>query len=158
LPLVEFTSTNALDLANGNATITPAAKGGKASFADLDITVPGHTFTDLIFDLQMLNAHSPTGESLTVTAWDGSTLERTFTYTTLAHDADIHFTVADASGLTAVDLSSPTGMKEAKHFDVSGVAAIPETSTWSMMLLGLAGLGYAASRGARKQTVSISEA
>jgi hypothetical protein len=32
LPLVEFTSTNDLDLANGNATITPAAKGGKASF------------------------------------------------------------------------------------------------------------------------------
>ena len=91
-------------------------------------------------------------------AWDGSTLERSFTYTMLAHDADIHFIVADASGLTAVDLSSPTGMKEAKHFDVSGVAAIPETSTWSMMLLGLAGLGYAACRGARKQTVSIIEA
>jgi hypothetical protein len=158
LPLVEFTSTNALDLANGNATITPAAKGGKASFADLDITVPGHTFTDLIFDVQMLNAFSPTGESLTVSAWDGSTQERTFTYTTLAHDADIHFVVFDASGLTAVDLSSPTGMKEAKHFDVSGVAAIPEISTWSMMLLGFAGLGYAALRGGRKQTASVIEA
>jgi hypothetical protein len=158
LPLVEFTSTNALDLANGNATITPAAKGGKASFADLDITVPGHTFTDLIFDVQMLNAFSPTGESLTVSAWDGSTQERTFTYTTLAHDADIHFVVFDASGLTAVDLSSPTGLKQAKHFDVSGVAAIPEISTWSMMLLGFAGLGYAALRGGRKQTASVIEA
>ena len=122
LPLVEFTSTNALDLKNGNATITPAATGGKASFADLDITIPGHTFTDLIFDVQMLNAFSPTGETLTVSAWDGSTLERTFTYTTLAHDADIDFIVADASDLTAVDLSSPTGMKQAKHFDVSGVS------------------------------------
>ena len=146
---------NALDLANGNATITPAAKGGKASFADLDITIPGHRLTDLIFDVQMLNAHSPTGESLTVDAWFGTTLERTFTYDMLAHDADIHFIVADASGLTAVDLSSPTGLKQAKHFDVSGVAAIPETSTWSMMLLGLAGLGYAAWRGGRKGPVSI---
>jgi hypothetical protein len=158
LPLVEFMSTNALDLANGNATITPAAKGGKASFGNLDITVPGHTFTDLIFDVQMLNAFSPTGETLTVSALDGSTLERTFTYTTLAHDADIHFIVADASGLTAVDLSSPTGLKQAKHFDVSGVAAIPEISTWSMMLLGFAGLGYAALRGGRKQTASVIEA
>jgi hypothetical protein len=151
LPLVEFTSTNALDLANGNATITPAAKGGKASFANLDITIPGHTFTDLIFDVQMLNAHSTTGETLTLTTWDGSTLERSFTFTTLTHDADIHLTVFDASGLTAVDLSSPTGMKEAKHFDVSGVEAIPETSTWSMMLIGLACLGYAAMRGGRKE-------
>jgi hypothetical protein len=158
LPLVEFMSTNALDLANGNATITPAAKGGKASFANLDITIPGHTFTDLIFDVQMLNAFSSTGESLTVSAWDGSTLERTFTYDTLAHDADINFIVADASGLTAVDLSSPTGLKQAKHFDVSGVDAIPESSTWSMMLLGFAGLGYAAWRGGRKQTASIIEA
>ena len=137
---------------------SPSAKGGKASFADLDITVPGNTFTDLIFDLQMLNAFSPTGETLTVTAWDGSTLERSVTFTTLAHDADIHFIVADASGLTAVDLSSPTGLKQAKHFDVSGVAAIPEISTWSMMLLGFAGLGYAASRGGRKQTASVIEA
>jgi hypothetical protein len=155
LPLVEFTSTNDLDLKNGNATITPAATGGKASFADLDITVPGHTFTDLIFDVQMLNAFSPTGETLKVTAWDGSTLERGFTYTTLAHDANIDFIVADASGLTAVDLSSPTGMKQAKHFDVSGVAAIPETSTWSMILLGFAGLGYAALRGGRRGPVSV---
>ena len=49
-------------------------------------------------------------------------------------------------------------MKEAKHFDVSGVAAIPEISTWSMMLLGFAGLGYAALRGGRKQTASVIEA
>jgi hypothetical protein len=79
-----------------------------------------------------------------VSAWDGTTLERTYTYNTLAHDADIHFIVADTSGLTAVDLSSTSGIKEAKHFDVSGVAAIPEISTWSMLLLGVAGIGYAA--------------
>ena len=36
--------------------------------------------------------------------------------------------------------------------------AVPETSTWAMMLLGIAGLGYAAWRGGRKQTVSIVEA
>jgi hypothetical protein len=35
---------------------------------------------------------------------------------------------------------------------------IPETSTWAMMLLGFAGLGYAAWRGRRKGGVSIIEA
>ena len=36
--------------------------------------------------------------------------------------------------------------------------AIPEPSTWAMMLLGFAGLGYAAWRGGRKGSVSIIEA
>ena len=35
---------------------------------------------------------------------------------------------------------------------------VPETSTWGMMLLGFAGLGYAAWRGGRKGSVSIIEA
>ena len=36
--------------------------------------------------------------------------------------------------------------------------AVPEPSTWAMMLLGFAGLGYAAWRGGRKGGVSIIEA
>jgi hypothetical protein len=141
-PIVEFTSTTALDFASGNATIKPEG----TFFPSLTLSIPGHSFTDLLFDLQLLNTGSSSGENLTVNAWDGTALERTFTYSTLAHDADVNFTVADASGLTAVSLSSTSGIKEAKHFDVSGVAAIPETSTWSLMMLGFAGLGYAAFR------------
>ena len=145
-PIVEFTSTAALDFANGNATIKPEG----TFFPTLTISIPGHSFTDLLFDLQLLKTDSPLGENLTVNAWGGTTLERTFTYGTLAHDAVINFTVADASGLTAVSLSSTSGIKEAKHFDVSGVDPIPESSTWALMMLGFAGLGYAAIRRGRK--------
>ena len=34
-------------------------------------------------------------------------------------------------------------------------SAVPESSTWAMMLLGFAGIGFAASRKARKKSVAI---
>jgi hypothetical protein len=153
LPLVEFTSTADLDLSRGSATIDPAAKTGFTSFPNLDITIPGHKFTDLLFTLEMVDT-GVTPEVLTLTAWFGSTKERTLSYLGLPHDAAIDFTVADAAGLTAVDLSTTTGIKEAKHFDVSGVAAIPEPSTWALMVVGFAGLGYTAFRRGRVSRMS----
>lgn len=158
--VMEFTSTDALDLASGNATITPAAKGGAASFGNLDISVPGFSFTDLVFGLQLLNTRNTGGEDLTVTAWSGTTLERSFTYDSsssngLPNDALITFTITDASGLTAVDLSSTTGIKEAKGFDASGLMVVPETSTWAMMLAGLLGLGFAGYRRSRGPRLEI---
>ena len=41
---------------------------------------------------------------------------------------------------------------------VDGTPAVPELSTWAMMLIGFAGLGYAAWRGGRNGRVSIIEA
>jgi PEP-CTERM motif len=159
-PLMEFTSTASLDFANGFATIDGNAK--PSNFPNLDITIPGHIFTDLIFDLQLAGPPTvPSGtQSLTLTAWFGSTMERTFTYTAgvLPHDSDVGFTVADAAGLTALDLSSTTGIKEVKHIEVSGVSAIPEPSTWALMLVGFAGLGYAAYRRGEKPSLGAAMA
>jgi hypothetical protein len=140
---VQFTSSVALDLSAGNSTIIPAAHGPLASLPSLDFTIPGHTFTDFLFHLQMVNT-AP--ENLTVDAWSGTTVERTFTYTGLPHDADLSFIISDPAGLTAIDLSSTTGIKQGKMFAVSGVSAVPEPSTWAMMVFGLVGLGLAALR------------
>jgi PEP-CTERM motif len=156
LPAVQFTSDSSLDFANGFATITPSAKGGKASFGDLEFTIPGHTFTDLVFDLQMLKAATT---DLTIEAIDGTTLVQSFDLTGLKHDADLNFVLVATGGpLTEISLLSTSGIKEAKHFEVSGVAAIPEPSTWAMMLLGFAGLGYAAYRKARSVRATPSAA
>jgi hypothetical protein len=144
LPVDQFTSDSSLDFANGFATITPSAKGGKASFGDLEFTIPGHTFTDLVFDLQMLKADTT---DLTIEAIDGTTLVQSFDLTGLKHDADLNFVlVATGGALTEISLSSMSGIKEAKHFEVSGIGAIPEPSTWAMLILGFAGLGYASFR------------
>ena len=88
LPAVQFTSDSSLDFADGFATITPSAKGGKASFGDLEFTIPGRTFTDLVFDLQMAKADTT---DLTIEAIDGTTLVQSFDLTGLKHDEDLIF-------------------------------------------------------------------
>jgi hypothetical protein len=147
LPAVQFTSDSSLDFANGFATITPAAKG-KSSFGDLEFTIPGHTFTDLVFDLQMFKADTT---DLTINALDGTTLVKSFDLTGLKHDADLSFILVASGGpLTEIDLLSTSGIKEAKHFEVSGVSGVPEPSTWAMMCIGFAGLGFASLRASQK--------
>ena len=157
LPVDQFTSDSSLDFKNGFATITPSAKGGKASFGDLEFTIPGHTFTDLVFDLQMLKVDTTT--DLTIQAIDGTTLVQSFDLTGLKHDADLNFILVATGGpLTEISLMSTSGIKEAKQFEVSGVAAIPESSTWAMMLLGFASLGFAAYRKAHSARITLSAA
>ena len=165
---VTFTSTAgpstpaaALDFANGAGTIKPHANGNLASFPGLTITTPGHTFTDLLFSVQLVNT---TPLSLTLEALSGSTVEGTVTYPVsgfadLAHDADLRFTVADPAGLTAVELISTSGLKEVKQLDISGFSVgVPEPSTWAMMALGLVGLGLAARRRTGRSRLSATMA
>lgn len=43
-------------------------------------------------------------------------------------------------------------------FATAGVAPVPEPSTWAMMLIGFAGIGYAGYRSARKRSVAAAAA
>jgi PEP-CTERM motif len=96
---------------------------------------------------------------LTIEAIDGTTLVQSFDLTGLKHDADLNFILVATGGpLTEGSLLSGSGIKEAKHFEVSGIAAIPEPSTWAMMLLGFAGLGFAGYRKARSARTALSAA
>ena len=75
------------------------------------------------------------------------------------------FSVAGASPATAVaSLTSPfsiteeftiaSNMTAGQANDTIDVSAVPEASTWAMMVVGFAGLGYAGFRG-RKTSISI---
>lgn len=61
--------------------------------------------------------------------------------------------VSDPAGLTEVELLSTSGLKSVKNFDVSGVS-VPEPSTWTMLVLGLVGIGFAAIRRAGRSRLS----
>ena len=136
---VSFKSLDALDI-TGNIS---ASSGG--SFGNLDITVPGHSFDDLAFGLKMTGTGSTDTDNLTV-SWNGGS----FTYNDLKGAADLSFFLVASSPITFVDLTSTTGIVQAKQFSISSIAAIPELSTWAMFLIGFAGLGFAGYRTSRK--------
>ena len=61
------------------------------------------------------------------------------------------FTILAQGGetITSVSFSATDGWNEFQQprvSGISGVAPVPEASTWGMMVLGFAGLGYAAVR------------
>jgi hypothetical protein len=57
------------------------------------------------------------------------------------------FTVTNA---TVADLETPNADGNFFFADTLALAAVPEPSTWAMMLVGLPGLGFAAYRRTRK--------
>lgn len=150
--VVDFSSSTALDFSSGNATIKPPGSG---TFSDLDITVPGYTFDDLMFHIQFTKTGQGQSvvENLTVT-WGTGTGD-SYTYPdNLKPNTDLTFFLVSPTPLTFVDLSTTTGFNEAKQFEISSV--VPEPSTWAMMLVGFAGLGFAGHRKTRGARTAVS--
>jgi hypothetical protein len=140
------------DASNGFGTITPTQ--GQVDFNGLNFSIPGFTFKDLVFDVQ-LTPTSSTTDNFTVTA-DGNGGTVTVGAESDKADTDKEFSVTATSGfLTSVNVDSLTGFDEIKHIEVSGLAAaaIPEPKTWIMLLGGLTFLGLVARK--RKDNIFI---
>ena len=141
---------------------------------DVTVTVPGHTFQDLIVDLTRTDNSVI---SVLVTEGDGTTDPFQFT-----GGIGSNFVAVIASAgetIFSVDYSSTSGWVQFKEPRVSGISGvsvvpsgvsvvpsgvfvvpsgvvvIPEPSTWAMMLLGFAGLSFAAFRQGRKTSAVI---
>ena len=141
---VVFTSASLLDLSNANAAITPHPGGDAALFGDLKITIPDAAFTDLIFSLSMADTDAENGPSLTISAFDGPTEVGSTSFMGLRRNQETTLAIVATWGaLTRVELASSTGIKEARDFEISGVAASFAKPTWAAKILRLPGIKFA---------------
>jgi hypothetical protein len=138
-----------IDLASGFATIKPTH--GTSSFAGLDITVPGYTFTQLVFDVQLTpNATAGTAGPypFTITGDSNGVTVLPIGNEADAADTDKEFSITAVGGsFNSVDIRAIGGFDELKHFEVAGVKSIvgvtptPEPAGIGLVGLGLAFLG-----------------
>jgi PEP-CTERM motif len=135
-----------VDTGGGFANITSANADKKtfpaADFNGIDITIPGFTFTDIAFDVQLNPTEASGTDSFTAQAFSGAHIsDGTATGSDTPND-DKQFSLTAVGGaFDEVNLLSADGFKEIKHIEISGLAAVPEPSTWALMGLGFAALG-----------------
>jgi len=137
-----FNSLGDITLGGGNATYSTDFKLQVAIFN-------GSTFvTDAVFDATVTGAVAGCngfGNRCTSTvSIDFTTASDTFTYS----GAKYTMTVNNLDDINAQNEDPPiTG--------IINVAAVPEPSTWAMMILGFAGIGFAGCRRSRKSVMLV---
>jgi PEP-CTERM motif len=136
--LVTFLADVDLIVKDGFAAgVTPLA--GEFNTLTLAIAA-GYTFDSLTF-----NVDGPS--AFTITASNGGSSA----VTNVANNENQFTTIATLGpGLTWVTIHSDEGFDSFKQFEINISAAVPEPSTWAMMVLGFAGVGFMAYRRTRK--------
>jgi hypothetical protein len=153
--LVDFTSTSGSGLLNANPSGQATVSGGTGN-TQLSFELANNaTFTRSVF-----NINAATDGSVLIRV-EGLNIIGGFFQDDFTVDANGQnfFTVTSINGQLMTDISL-TAINGATFEDVrqvrlgggSVVSTVPEPSTWAMMLLGFAGIGFMAYRRNRKGT------
>lgn len=147
-------SDTEVDFSSAVDTLSVSSKGqakisnaGGGNITDLTVT-PLVFVGDLIVNLN----GGPTAGTVDITVDVAGETPTVFTGEPIKKNGENFYTIVASGGekITSVNFSSTVGFGEFQQPRLSGVAGvIPEPSTWAMMLLGFAGLGYAGLRKAR---------
>jgi len=151
-----------LDAGSGFGTLNAAL--GFNAFNGVDITIPGFTFTDMVFEVQMTRRGGERGDAETdpFDIWpllnnlavgpafhEAASPDAAFQFNVLATDGDR----LDELVLVDEDPSRSGGFFEIKHLQVSGlVADVPEPSTWVMLI---AGFGFIGALGLKRRSALL---
>lgn len=135
-PTVDFTSGGKTLRAtkgfkNGEITSHPKGDDGSSGFHKLTITVPGYTFEDFLFNVDLLEKNDKS--DLTIKVYDGSDL---LDKLTLKGDLDkkgddLSFLLLDnlwpTDPITSIVLYSKSGFEALSHFQISDLVDPPAT-------------------------------
>jgi len=131
-PTVSFLADSTVLATSGWAAIQAAGD----VYHTLTFTIQaGWVFNDIVFDV----LQTP---DFTVSTATGSA-------TITGAKGDKEFLAISGTNLTQITFHSDVGFTSIRQFEVSGVSqitAVPEPSTWAMMILGFAGVGFMAYR------------
>lgn len=144
--LVQFTSPQTLsEPSSGQARVEAINGGGsQVGLTDITISVPGHTYGDLIFNPDIAGNIGVPGGTLNVSVTDIHGMVFLFSYA-LGHGENfltITTTGGDTIVSTTLQYSLPGGFTDLRQTRISGVTVIPEPATY-VPCMGL-GLGLIA--------------
>jgi hypothetical protein len=144
--LVDFSSSTGQTLVvNSSGQAFISTNSGNGLLTSINVSSPLNVFTDFI-----ANPNNSGAFTVTVKANDG-----TFTHDFAGGTGQNFVTVLAANGETissvAFTADNPSlGFNQFQQPRISGISAVPEPSTWAMMLLGFLGLAFAFRQSRRK--------
>jgi hypothetical protein len=132
-----FTGNELLDANSGAASITG---GLDANLDALTFTLVGGTFTNALFNLAPLTGNQPSATTAFFTFSDGTTSGPI----TLSGNGSNFVGVEDgAPGISSVSLTTTGNFRAFQGLQLGGInSAVPEPTTWAMMLVGFGAVGY----------------